>query len=159
MRLLVLAVGRLKQGSESELVERYRKRAAQTGRQLGLKVEMIEVRESRAAEAEKRMIEESIALSSLIPERAIVILLDRKGENLDSGALAGDLRRFRDAGHSDLVFIVGGPDGLAASLTAKAQKTLAFGAATWPHQLVRIMLMEQIYRATTILAGHPYHRS
>jgi 23S rRNA (pseudouridine1915-N3)-methyltransferase len=159
MRLVVLAVGRLKQGSETELVERYRKRAAQTGRQLGLKVEVIEVRESRAAEADKRMVEESIALASLIPERAIVILLDRKGENLDSDALAGDLRNFRDGGLSDLVFIIGGPDGLAPNLAAKARKTLAFGAATWPHQLVRVMLMEQIYRATTILAGHPYHRS
>ena len=110
MRIVVAAVGRLKQGPETELSERYRKRAAQTGRQLGLRdIEIIEIRESRAADAGKRMIEESIALANVIPDKAAV--------------------------------------------------RLSFGSATWPHQLVRVMLLEQVYRALTILSGHPYHRT
>jgi 23S rRNA (pseudouridine1915-N3)-methyltransferase len=150
----------LKQGPETELVERYRKRAAQAGRSLGLRdVEIVEIRESRAAEADKRRLEESIALANLIPEGAITVLLDERGASLASAALTEALKGWRDSGQSAVVFIIGGPDGLAESLRDKAKLTLAFGAATWPHQLVRIMLMEQIYRAVTILAGHPYHRA
>lgn len=160
MRLLVAAIGRLKRGPETELSARYAKRAAQTGRSLGLReVEIVEIRESRAAEAEKRMIEESIALANVIPAKAAVILLDSRGENLDSPALAGRLAQWRSDGRPAAVFVIGGPDGLAASLTREADLRLAFGAATWPHQMVRVMLLEQLYRATTILTGHPYHRA
>jgi len=160
MRIVVAAVGRLKRGPETELSERYAKRAAQTGRSLGLReFETIEIRESRAAEASKRMIEESIALANIIPQDAAVALLDAGGENLDSAGLAARLGQWRGDGRPAAVFVIGGPDGLAASLQDKAELKLAFGAATWPHQLVRVMLMEQLYRATTILSGHPYHRA
>lgn len=160
MKLLVAAVGRLKEGSERELAERYRKRAEQTGRRIGFRdMEIIEIRESRAQEVGKRMIEESIALTSVIPDRAITLILDQRGESLDSATLAGRLQRWRDDGRPATVFIIGGDDGLAPSLRDKADMTLAFGAATWPHQLVRAMLLEQIYRAVSILAGHPYHRA
>ena len=160
MRIIVAAVGRLKQGSETELAERYRKRAAQTGRALGLRdVEVVEIRESRADEPGKRMIEESIALANVIPDGAAVVLLDSRGDNLDSAGLAGQLGRWRGDGRPAAVFVIGGADGLAESLRDKATFRLAFGAATWPHQLVRIMLLEQLYRATTILTGHPYHRA
>ena len=92
MRIIVAAVGRLKRGPETELSERYRKRAAQTGRNLGLRdVEIIEIRESRAAEAGKRMLEESIALANIIPQGAAVVLLDARGDNLDSASLAAQL--------------------------------------------------------------------
>jgi len=159
MRIIVAAVGRLKQGPETELSERYRKRAAQTGRNLGLRdVEIIEIRESRAEDAGKRMLEESIALANIIPQGAAVVLLDSRGENLDSAGLANQLSRWRSNDRPAVVFVIGGADGLAASLRDKATLRLAFGAATWPHQLVRIMLLEQLYRATTILTGHPYHR-
>ena len=159
MRLIVAAVGRLKRGPETELSERYRKRAAQTGRQLGLRdVEIIEIRERRADDAGKRMIEESIALANVIPQGAAVVLLDAKGENIDSAGLAGLLAKWRADDRPAVVFLIGGADGLAASLRDKAELRLAFGAATWPHQLVRVMLLEQLYRATTILTGHPYHR-
>ena len=160
MRIIVAAVGRLKQGPETELSERYRKRAAQTGRALGLRdVEIIEIRESRAAEAPKRMIEESIALATIIPQGAAVVLLDSSGENLDSASLANQLAKFRSNDRPAVVFVIGGADGLAPSLHDKAALRLSFGAATWPHQMVRVMLLEQIYRATTILTGHPYHRA
>jgi 23S rRNA (pseudouridine1915-N3)-methyltransferase len=160
MRIIVAAVGRLKAGPETELAERYRKRAGQTGRSLGLRdVEIIEIRESRADDAAKRMLEESIAIANIIPPGAAVALLDAQGDNLDSASLAAQLAKFRGNDRPAMVFVIGGADGLAASLRAKAELRISFGAATWPHQLVRVMLLEQIYRATTILTGHPYHRA
>ena len=159
MRVILLAVGRMKKGPETELAQRYLKRAEQAGRQIGLRgVEVVEIRESRASDAGKRMIEESIALASIIPDAAMTAMLDERGESLSSAAFADHLRKWRDAGVPAAVFIIGGPDGLAQSLRDKAKLKLAFGAATWPHQMVRIMLLEQIYRAITILSGHPYHR-
>jgi 23S rRNA (pseudouridine1915-N3)-methyltransferase len=160
MRLAVAAIGRLKRGPEQELVERYRKRAAQLGRRLGFRdTQVIEIRESRAPDAGKRMLEESIALANVIPDRAALVILDERGENLDSTALAALLGRWRDDGRPAAMFIIGGDDGLAQSLRDRATLRLALGAATWPHQLVRVMLLEQLYRATTILSGHPYHRA
>jgi len=160
MRIIVAAVGRLKAGPETELAERYRKRAAQTGRNLGWRdVEIIEIRESRAAEADKRMIEESIALTTVIPPGAVVVLLDSRGDSLDSASIAAQFSKWRANDKAAAVFVIGGADGLAESLRDKAQLHLSFGTATWPHQLVRVMLLEQIYRAATILTGHPYHRA
>jgi 23S rRNA (pseudouridine1915-N3)-methyltransferase len=159
MRLLIAAVGRLKQGPESELAATYRKRAEAVGRGIGLReIEIVEIRESRAHDAERRRTEESIAIANVIPDRAIVVILDERGENLDSARLAALLREWRAQDCPAACFIIGGADGLAASLRTRARLNLAFGAATWPHQLVRVMLLEQLYRAGTILAGHPYHR-
>lgn len=159
MRIIVAAIGRLK-GPETELSERYRKRAAQTGRNVGLRdVEIIGIRESRADDAGKRMLEESIALANVIPQDAAVVLLDGRGENLDSAALAGRIAQWRSNERPAVVFVIGGADGLAPTLREKAELRLAFGTATWPHQLVRVMLLEQLYRAMTILTGHPYHRA
>ena len=160
MRIIVAAVGRLKQGPETELSARYAKRATQTGRSLGLReIEIVEIRESRAAVAGKRMLEESIALANIIPQGAAVVLLDGRGDNIDSASLAAQLAKFRSNDRPAVVFVIGGADGLSPSLRDKAELRLAFGAATWPHQLVRVMLLEQLYRATTILTGHPYHRA
>jgi 23S rRNA (pseudouridine1915-N3)-methyltransferase len=160
MRVIVIAVGRLKQGAERELAETYRKRAQAIGRPLGLNdIEIVEVRESRAQDAERRRIEESIAIANVIPERAIIVVLDGRGESLDSTAIAALLREWRAESRPAVCFVIGGADGLAANLYRDAKLRLAFGAATWPHQLVRIMLLEQIYRAGSILAGHPYHRA
>ena len=160
MRIVVAAVGRLKQGPERDLAERYRKRAADAGRGVGLRgVEIIEIRESKARETEKRVIEESIALATIIPEGGLTVALDERGESLDSVEFSRRIALWRDAGRPAATFLIGGPDGIAASLRDQAQLRLAFGHATWPHQLVRIMLLEQIYRAATLLAGHPYHRA
>jgi 23S rRNA (pseudouridine1915-N3)-methyltransferase len=159
MRLLIAAVGRLKQGPERDLAAAYHKRAEATGRSLGLRgIEVVEIRESRAQDVERRRVEESIALANVIPDGAIVIVLDQRGESLDSPALAGLLRDWRAEDRAAACFIVGGADGLAPSLIERAKIRLAFGQATWPHQLVRVMLLEQLYRAGTILTGHPYHR-
>jgi 23S rRNA (pseudouridine1915-N3)-methyltransferase len=159
MRLIVATVGRLKQGPERELAERYRKRAAETGRAASWRaVEVIEIRESRAREADKRMVEESIALANIIPDGAVKVVLDERGEALDSASLARQLQRWRENARPAAVFLIGGADGLAPSLKEQANLRMAFGTATWPHQLVRIMLLEQLYRAATMLTGHPYHR-
>lgn len=159
MRILVIAVGRLKQGPERDLAETYRKRAEGVGRSLGLRdFEIIEIRESRAQDADRRRVEESIAIANVIPERAVLVMLDERGNNLDSAALAALLREWRAEDRAAVCFVIGPADGLADSLRQRANLKLAFGTATWPHQLVRIMLLEQLYRAATILAGHPYHR-
>jgi 23S rRNA (pseudouridine1915-N3)-methyltransferase len=160
MRVVVAAVGRLKQGPERELAERYRKRAAEAGRSAGLSaVDVIEIKESRAGDAARRMVEESIAVANVIPEHAVTVILDARGESINSAAFAGRLQEWRQQNKSAVVFIIGAADGLAPSLREKASIAIAFGTATWPHQLVRVMLLEQLYRAVTILSGHPYHRA
>jgi 23S rRNA (pseudouridine1915-N3)-methyltransferase len=159
MRIVVAAVGRLKAGAERELAERYRERAAKIGRAVGIRdIEVIEVRDSRARETERRILEESIALASVIPDDAIIVTLDGRGDSVSSEAFAGRLRTWNDASRAAVFFAIGGADGLGEVLRQRADLSLAFGTATWPHQLVRIMLLEQIYRAFTILSGHPYHR-
>ena len=159
MNLIVAAVGRMKKGPERALAERYRERATKAGRAVGIQdVEVVEVAESRARELNRRTIEESIALAQLIPDGAVTVVLDQRGESLDSARFTSTLQRWRDNGRRAAVVVIGGADGLAPNLNEKADLRLAFGAATWPHQLVRIMLLEQLYRAVTILAGHPYHR-
>jgi 23S rRNA (pseudouridine1915-N3)-methyltransferase len=160
MRIVVAAVGRLKQGPERELAERYRKRAADIGRSAGVSAfEIIEIKESRAGDAARRMLEESIAIANIIPDDAVTVLLDERGESMSSSSLAGRLQGWRTSNAASIAFIIGGHDGLAPRLRENSTLAIAFGAATWPHQLVRIMLLEQLYRAVTILAGHPYHRS
>jgi 23S rRNA (pseudouridine1915-N3)-methyltransferase len=160
MRVVIAAVGRLKQGPERQLAADYRKRAEAVGRGLGFRdIEIVEIRESRAQDTERRRTEESIAIANVIPEGAIVVLLDEHGDNLDSTALAASLRQWREQNRPALCFVIGGADGLSPSLRDRAKLRLAFGVATWPHQFVRIMLLEQLYRASTILAGHPYHRA
>ena len=160
MRIVIAAVGRLKQGPERELAADYRKRAESVGRAFGLRdVEIVEIRESRACDVERRRTEESIAIANVIPDGAVIVILDEGGIALASAALAASLREWRAENRPAVCFIIGGADGLAATLRERAKLRLAFGPATWPHQLVRVMLLEQLYRAGTILAGHPYHRA
>src|SRR6187401_2135687 len=144
MRIVVAAVGRLKQGPERDLSERYRKRAADVGRGIGLRdVEIIEIRESKARETDKRMIEESIALANVIPEGAVTVVLDERGESLDSVGVTERIRRWRDAGRPAAVFVIGGADGLGGTLRERADLRLAFGAAICPYEIVCFMLLEQ----------------
>jgi 23S rRNA (pseudouridine1915-N3)-methyltransferase len=160
MRIVIAAVGRLKQGPERELAANYCKRAEAVGRAFGLReIEIVEIRESRAQDTERRRVEESIAIANIIPERAIIVILDEHGSSLDSTSLAAKLGEWRAEDRPAVCFIIGGADGLASSLRGRAGLKLAFGTATWPHQLVRVMLLEQLYRVGTILAGHPYHRA
>jgi 23S rRNA (pseudouridine1915-N3)-methyltransferase len=160
MRVVVIAIGRLKQGPERELAERYRERFDDIGRKLGFRdLEIHEIAESRARDTATRMAEEAAAISALIPEKYVLVALDERGENVDSAAFARHLGRWRDQSVANTIFTIGGADGLSPDLQRKAKLRIAFGSATWPHQMVRVMLLEQIYRAATILAGHPYHRA
>ena len=156
---MIAAVGRLKSGPERDLAERYLKRAAQAGRSIGLTgFDIIEIRESRADNAARRMLEESIAIANVIPERAVDRAPGRARREHAERSFAGRLQAWRTEDRPAVVFMIGGADGLAPALRDKSKLTIGFGAATWPHQLVRVMLLEQLYRAVTILSGHPYHR-
>lgn len=160
MRLVLACVGRLKAGAERDLVARYVDRIRPAGRPLGLgPCDMIEITESAARRAEDRMAEEAAALLSALPAGAGLVVLDPRGRNLSSEDFARRIAADRDGGLSALAFVIGGADGLGEEVRARASLMIAYGAATFPHQLVRAMLAEQIYRAVTILAGHPYHRA
>ena len=160
MRLVVVAIGRLKRGPERELAERYRERFDDIGRKLGFRgLEIHEIPESRARDAASRIAEEAGAISAAIPAQSVLVALDERGDNIDSAAFARHLGRWLDQSVANTIFVIGGADGLSPDLRRKAKLRVAFGAATWPHQIVRVMLLEQIYRAATILAGHPYHRA
>jgi 23S rRNA (pseudouridine1915-N3)-methyltransferase len=159
MRLAVIAVGRLKDGPERELCERYRERASTLGRGLGLTgPDIIEIAESRGRRAEERKREEAAAITTKLSP-GLVIVLDERGGSLGSDAFAARIGAARDAGTAAVNLVIGGADGLAAELRGAAGLTLAFGALTIPHQLVRVLALEQLYRTMTILAGHPYHRA
>ena len=158
MLITLAVVGRLKAGPERLLVDRYLERAGQTGRALGLTVAVRELPESRAGRADERMAQEAAALLALLPEGARLIALDERGETMGSETFAARIGTWRDAGLRDVVFAIGGADGHGEALRQRADQKLAFGAMTWPHQIVRLLLAEQVYRATTILTGHPYHR-
>lgn len=149
----------MKAGPERELVARYLDRFAKAGPPLGLEWSGIsEVAESRAQTAVQRKQEEARKLTEFASGSEL-ILLDETGVNLGSEGFATRLAAFRDAGPRQLVLAIGGADGHDPELRRSAALTLSFGVMTWPHQMVRIMLAEQLYRATTILSGHPYHRA
>ena len=154
MRLTIVAIGRLARGPESELVRTYADRATAAGRALGLgPLEVLEL-ESRKPGKDA----EGEALLAALPAGAHVIACDERGKAWGSRAFADRLASLRDRGVRQLAFVVGGADGLTDEGRGAAAETLAFGPQTWPHALVRVMLAEQVYRATTILAGTPYHR-
>lgn len=160
MDIVVAAVGRLKAGPERELCERYLDRARKGGRALGLRgFSVEEVAESRATRAKDRITEEERALLQRVGSDDRVVCLDSTGALTDSDSLAKSLSRDVQSAVPRTLFVIGGADGFGEGLLKRADRTLSFGRATWPHQLVRILLAEQLYRATTILSGHPYHRA
>lgn len=160
MRLLIAAVGRLKQGPERELFAHYLARAEALGRKLALTpIAAIEIAESKVQTAPERKAAEAAALLGKIPAGHKLICLDETGGALTSESFARLIASYRDEGAQGLSFVIGGADGLGADLLAKADKVLSLGHMTLPHGLARIVLAEQIYRAATILAGHPYHRT
>ncbi len=159
MRLQVIAVGRLKAGPERELCARYAGRAAEMARPLGFSgPDLIELTESRAGRTDDRKREEATAMRAKLAP-GLLIAFDERGASLGSEAFAARLGQSRDAGAKSAGFLIGGADGLDESLRREAALVLSFGALTLPHQLVRALVLEQLYRALTILAGHPYHRA
>jgi 23S rRNA (pseudouridine1915-N3)-methyltransferase len=158
VKITIAAIGRLKAGPEREIAERMLARAEASGRKIGVTFATREFAESRAGSSQTRRDQEAAALLSVVPEKAVLIALDENGETITSRAFATRLGKWRDGGASELVFALGGADGHGVELLDKCSLRLAFGAMTWPHQLARLMLAEQLYRAVTILSGHPYHR-
>lgn len=155
----MIAAGRLKPGPEKALADDYLTRATGLGRKCGIsRIAVTEFNESPASSAATRMAEESRMIAAALPPRCFTVVLDERGRTLASEAFAELLRRHLDDGTGDMAFLIGGPDGHAPDIRENAGLLLSFGAMTWPHRLVRVMLFEQIYRAVTIIAGHPYHR-
>jgi 23S rRNA (pseudouridine1915-N3)-methyltransferase len=155
MKIRIIALGRAKAGPEKTLVETYAKRLTWPSEIVELEAKKgISGPELMAAEAD--LIEKALAAKS--GSNRVIIALDERGQNLPSRELAKRITALGNQGYSELTFIIGGADGLAPAIRDRAGLLLSFGAMTWPHMLVRVLLMEQIYRAQTIIAGHPYHR-
>ena len=151
MRLTICAVGRLKAGPERDLIDKYQKRVQWP-------IEIIEVEERRKLSAAELKSRESCLLLGALPPGAVCIAMDERGKTLSSEDFAGKLNEWRNQGR-DIAFLIGGAGGLAPEHRDDADLVLSLGAATWPHMLARVMLVEQIYRAQEILAGNPYHRA
>ena len=159
MRLALFCVGKLKAGPERELFERYFRRISAGARLAGIAgAEVREIGESRARRPEDRRGDEAAAILAAAPRDGHLVVLDSRGQSLTSEDWAADIRRARDVARAAYTVVLGGPDGLSDSLRAQADRIVSLGAMTWPHQLARVMVAEQLYRALTILADHPYHR-
>lgn len=155
MRVRILCVGRLRRGPEADLIDDYKARFDRTGRALSLgPLEVVEVEDRKGG---KQSVESDLLLKA-IPEEACVVALDERGTLMSSPDFSQRLINWRDSGHRDLVFVIGGADGLTEDVRRRANALLSFGKMVWPHMLARVMLTEQLYRASNILSGGPYHR-
>lgn len=155
MRAEIRAIGRIKSGPERTLVDDYLNRATALGRNLGLGPATEREFDPRTL---KDKAAETTALCADLAPGALVFALDETGKSMTSMAISEALSRARDDGVREAVFLIGGADGHARQLLPSGARLLAFGAATFPHKLVRVMLAEQIYRAVSLIAGTPYHR-
>lgn len=160
MDLAIRAIGRLKSTDpKSLLIEDYLTRINRSARPLGFKGVRLDVHEGpRQMNGEALMRHESDWLSSGTTNTDFVVAMDERGKDHDSQTFTTLLETQRDNGTSRMVFLIGGADGHTDMIRQRAQLTMRFGKATWPHMLARVMLCEQLYRAMTILSGHPYHR-
>ena len=152
MRLTIAAVGRAGRGPERDLYDHY-------ARRIRWPLALREVEEKRKLPSPELIRREGDLLVAAVPTGAVLVALDRRGRQMDSEAFASQLGRWRDQSVADVAFLIGGADGHAETVLEKASLVLSFGAMTWPHQLARTMLAEQIYRSQQVLAGHPYHRA
>jgi len=153
------AVGRARDEPETVLFKQYWQRAEALGPRLGFTTfSTLIANTSRRATAEARALDEAERLTRKVPIASHRIVCDERGRSMTSDAFAAILAQLRDSRAPDVLFVIGGPDGLSPSFRTSAQHLIAFGCQTWPHLLVRAMLAEQIYRGLTILSGHPYHR-
>jgi 23S rRNA (pseudouridine1915-N3)-methyltransferase len=152
VKLTIAAIGRAGRGPERDLYDHYASR-------IRWPLVLRELEEKRKLSAAELMRREGALLLAAAPRAAVLVALDRRGRQMDSAAFARRLGRWRDEAVSDIAFLIGGADGHAEALLEKVSLVLSFGAMTWPHQLARAMLAEQIYRSQQLLAGHPYHRA
>ena len=156
MRVQICAVGRLRKGPERDIYEDYLTRFDRTGRALALgPAQLIEVEGKKGG----GMAAEAALLARSVPDGALICTMDERGKVMSSPDFAALLATWRDQGRQDVSFVIGGADGIDPALRDRADASLSFGKMVWPHMLVRVMLAEQLYRAASILAGGPYHRS
>jgi 23S rRNA (pseudouridine1915-N3)-methyltransferase len=158
MKLRILAAGRARSGPEAALIAEYQKR-------LRWPLAIEEVEEKRPLSGAELKAREGALLQACIDRaaakaagRPVMVALDERGKSLTSRGFAARLKGWEDQGAPEILFLLGGADGLAPELRDEADFVLSLGQMTWPHLLTRAMLVEQIYRAQQILAGHPYHR-
>lgn len=151
MQVMIAAVGRDRSGPTRDLFQIYARRCP-------WRPDLVEIPLGRGPSADQRRADEAARLLKAVPDGAVRVVLDEAGADLTSAALAARIGAWRDDGRQTLACLIGGPDGHGSAVLDGADLRLAFGRPTWPHQLVRVMLAEQLYRAATILAGHPYHR-
>ncbi|MEM9426398.1 MAG: 23S rRNA (pseudouridine(1915)-N(3))-methyltransferase RlmH [Pseudomonadota bacterium] len=154
MKVRIAAVGRLRPGAEADLIADYRTRFDRTGRPLGLGP--LDLREVEAKKG--GMSAEADLLRRACLDAKPIVALDERGQTHTSPEFATQLASWRDDGSPEVCFLIGGADGLAPALRDAANVRLSFGKMVWPHMLARVMLVEQLYRAASILAGGPYHR-
>lgn len=155
MKLHICAVGRLRKGPEAALIDDYTTRFDRTGRALGLgPLTIAEVEDKKGG----GMVAEAALLERALPKGSVIVTMDERGQVITSPEFAEKLAGWRDAGRSDVAFVIGGADGIDPSLRAQEDFSISLGKMVWPHMLARAMLTEQLYRAASILAGSPYHR-
>ena len=151
MQLFIVAVGKARGSAEHQLARNWMELLPEGG--------SIHEIESKLPAGDKRTEDEGVRLLRAVPAGAALAILDPRGQDHSSEDLAALIGAWRDNGDGSAAFAIGGADGHAAAIRQKALRTISFGRATWPHMLCRAMLAEQLYRASMILAGHPYHRS
>jgi len=151
MRVIIAAIGRDRAGPTRDLFDDYCRRSPWP-------IRLVEIAPRSSRPLERRLREEAERLLQAVPPGAVLVALDEAGRQLDSAGLARRIARWQGE-YGTLAFAIGGSDGLDRSVLERAEATFAFGRMTWPHRLVRVMLAEQLYRASTILSGHPYHRA
>lgn len=159
MKIYIIAIGKGKKSAEQELADKHLARFNAASKTLGFgATTIIEVEEKRPLKGAERQAREADLLRGVIPSGAEVIALDERGKPQTSAEFARWLASLRDQGTRDLVFLIGGADGFHQDFKNELPQKISFGSATWPHMMVRAMLTEQLYRAATILSGHPYHK-
>ncbi len=151
LRITLLSIGRFGRGPERDLFDTY-------SRRLGWPLELVELEVRKGGSDAERNAKENALLRERAGTADAVIALDERGKLLDSRGFASGLQGMADDGRRNIAILIGGADGLDDASRAMAGMTLSLGRLTWPHLMVRAMLAEQLYRAQTILSGHPYHR-
>ena len=149
VRYIISTIGKAKNSDEDMITHKYLKRIK------NIELKQYEVKTNNL---EKKLEEEALKLINTTPKNGKLILLDEKGQNLSSTDLAKIILNWRDNNVTDINFAIGGAFGNGEKIKNTADKIIAFGKLTWPHQMVKMMVAEQIYRIETIIQGHPYHK-
>ena len=159
MKLKIISIGQLKNNPILEIQKDYESRILNLSKSVGIKnLEIKELPISKKSSIKERQKEEAKIISQHIKQDNLNVFLDGKGENINSVDISQIISKSSFDG-KDLVFFIGGPDGFDEKIIKVANKIISFGRVTWPHKLIRIMLLEQLYRGITILNNHPYHRN